>query len=31
LLGEHNKQVFKELLHMSDEDIAQLEAEKVIH
>jgi len=31
LLGEHNKHVFKELLHMSDEEMAQLEAEKVIY
>ena len=31
LLGEHNRRIFKELLGMSDEEIAQLEAEKVIH
>ena len=31
LLGEHNSYVFKELLHMTDEEIARLEAEKVIY
>lgn len=31
LLGEHNSYVFRELLRLSDEEIAQLEAEKVIH
>ncbi len=31
LLGEHNSYVFKELLGMSDEEIARLEAEKVIY
>jgi benzylsuccinate CoA-transferase BbsF subunit len=31
LLGEHNSYVFKELLGMSDEEIASLEAEKVIY
>ncbi len=31
LLGEHNSYVFKELLGLSDEEVAQLEAEKVIH
>ncbi len=31
LLGEHNSYVFKELLRLSDEEIAQLESDKVIH
>lgn len=31
LLGEHNSYVFKDLLHMTDEEIARLEAEKVIY
>ncbi|RLC95263.1 MAG: hypothetical protein DRI39_00520 [Chloroflexi bacterium] len=31
LLGEHNSYVFKELLGMSDEEIARLESEKVIY
>lgn len=31
LLGEHNNYVFKELLGLSDQEIAQLEAEKVIY
>jgi benzylsuccinate CoA-transferase BbsF subunit len=31
MLGEHNSYVLKDLLHMTDEEIAQLESEKVIY